>query len=112
MSHFVSVTEFDSHDVTFLLNQPFHDGVSDNLCSRPRPALIECSVSWQQWKLRTRMYFSAVGMISEHTNLNAGISSNKTYDRVKVLLGQTTIDPFAITEDPAPVTDVDWFAWE
>lgn len=58
------------------------------------------------------MYFSAVGMISEHTNLNAGISSNKTYDRVKVLLGQTTIDPFAITEDPAPVTDVDWFAWE
>ncbi len=100
----------DSHNVTFLLNKPFHDGISQNLCEMPGPTYLECSVSWKKWKLRTRMFFSPEGMISEHTNLNANVASNKTYLRLGEEDEQNALTPPS-TEDPF-VTDGNYILWE
>ncbi len=69
------------------------------------------------WNLKTRMIFSDAGLIDEKTNLNAMISTNKTYVRLKedgtehIAEDEAGLIDNTETATP-PMDEEDWFVWE
>lgn len=78
--------------------------------------VIECMTNEpiRGWKLRSRMIFTASGMIDEKTNFNRNLSTNKTYVRIdadSIAREEHGLLDFDATTRP-PLTDDDWMTWE
>ena len=119
ITHMVSIVELITHDRIRIL-KTFIPPFPHSQCSRPDPNIIICTTKEpiKGWDLQTRMIFSDVGLVDEKTNLNAMISTNKTYVRLKED-GHEDIDEDEAglledtdTSSTPPDLEDDWFAWE
>ena len=124
------LSEYFIHEVTFRMNEEFHvpwDRSSEirHYCTLPAYNEIDCTTHAQTkgWNLRTRMIFTAQGLIDEKTNLDKNIATNKTYTRLKNDQNEdTTEDENGIfdpdhDEEGSPFDtdyedDEDWGVWE
>lgn len=91
-------TEFGLHRINFELGKAFNISWAEenerssssstlptymqHMCDLEGPAVLVCHTRSSRWNTRSRLTFTHTGMIDEKTNLDAGISSNKTYTRV------------------------------
>jgi len=87
------VADYGDQTTAFRLNQDFtvdkRDSFSDlgivqHRCTRPQPELLVCTTfdPGRDWHLQSVLRFTASGLEDTRTNLDAGVSSTKVYERL------------------------------